>query len=219
MGSLIGALRTLPLFIRNIKKVLKIGVIRLRRSIRRVMKRSLLVLIVIGIAGFIIGFWGYNYFPPQFKRVITSISSQFSVFLASSLQGETPTSSLSEETEIVKESPTTQSPEPEKEEGKELPSKYVEEAKPGEGMTHLARRALKRYLEDYPEKFELTPEHKVYIEDYLARKKGYHWIEVNESLEFSKQLIEEAIEKAEQLTPEELDNLSQYTRLVPALNY
>jgi len=96
---------------------------------------------------------------------------------------------------------------------------YIEVAEWGEGITHLARRALKKYLQENPQDFEVTPEHKIYIEDYLAKKMGGGWLKLGESLEFSEDLIKEGIEKAENLTPEQLENLTQYSQLVPFLNY
>jgi hypothetical protein len=36
---------------------------------------------------------------------------------------------------------------------------------------------------------------------------------------FSEELIKEAIEKAQTLTQEQLQNLTQYAKLVPELNY
>ena len=96
--------------------------------------------------------------------------------------------------------------------------KYLETAAKGEGLTHLARRALRSYLKDRPLPF-LTPEHKIYIEDYLAKKKGGGWLELGQKVEFSQDLIREAIEMSEQLTPSQLENLKQYSQLVPSLNY
>lgn len=97
--------------------------------------------------------------------------------------------------------------------------KIVEVAKKGEGITHLARRALKQYLGDNLQPFEVTPEHKVYIEDYIAKKMGGRPLKLGEKLEISGDLIKEAIEKAENLSPEQLKNLEQYSQLVPSLNY
>ena len=49
---------------------------------------------------------------------------------------------------------------------KETESSFVETAVKGDGVTHLARRALANYLEKNPDS-ALTKEHKIYIEDYL----------------------------------------------------
>ena len=95
---------------------------------------------------------------------------------------------------------------------------YREVAGKAEGITHLARRALKKYLQANPQQFQVTPEHKVYIEDYLAKSLGGRWLMEGEEIEFSTDLIEEALTKAEGLTPAQLQNLSQYSQLVPVLN-
>jgi len=92
---------------------------------------------------------------------------------------------------------------------------YEETAKPGEGITHLARRALSRYLEGNEQKMaELTPEHKVYIEDWLQNRKGYHWLEIGDTITFSEDLIREAIESSLELTDNQLENLKQFTTSV-----
>jgi len=92
----------------------------------------------------------------------------------------------------------------------------IVKAEKGEGITHLARKSLAVYLENnhYP---ELTPEHKIYIEDYLKDLHGERFLQLGEELEFSVTDIENAIEKAEQLTEEQLNNLTQYAQLVPGL--
>jgi len=97
--------------------------------------------------------------------------------------------------------------------------KYLETAEWGEGITHLARRAVKKYLQENPQNFEVRPEHKIYLEDYLAKKMGGGWLNLGQTLEFSENLIKEAIQKAETLTPEQLENLTQYSQLVPDLIY
>lgn len=96
---------------------------------------------------------------------------------------------------------------------------YVEMAEQGEGITHLARKALKGYLTEESQSFEVTSEHKIYIEDYIVKKTGSGWLSLGENLEISGDLIKEAIEKAETLSLEDLANLTQYSQLVPSLNY
>lgn len=94
---------------------------------------------------------------------------------------------------------------------------YEETAQKGEGITHLARRALKRYLTERG--INLTPEQKLYAEDYIQKKTGNYWLKLGEKLTFSQDLIEEAIQKAQSLSPEALKNLTKFVKLVPALNY
>jgi len=89
---------------------------------------------------------------------------------------------------------------------------YTVYANRGEGITHLARRALNEYLQETGEESELTEEHEIYIEDYLQNRTGAESIEVNHQEVFSGNLIEEAISSAKQLTPKSLDNLKRYIR-------
>jgi len=97
-------------------------------------------------------------------------------------------------------------------EGRRQEKTIIEKAIRGDGVTHLARRALKDYLKDNP--YELTKEHKIYIEDYLKDKVGSSILEVDQEIAFSEDLIKEAIDASLQLTPEQLKNLEKYSALV-----
>lgn len=88
----------------------------------------------------------------------------------------------------------------------------IEKTASGEGITHLARRALKNYTKDNPE--NLTNEHKIYIEDYIKDSIGSRPLEVGEEITFSEDLIKEAIDASLELTPEQLNNLEKYSALV-----
>jgi len=99
----------------------------------------------------------------------------------------------------------------------QLTKTYQESAQPGEGITHLSRRALKTYLKEKGSDLKLTAEHKIYIEDYLAKKIGGDWLALGQALSFSENLIIEAIQKAQELTPDQLENLQQYSALVADL--
>jgi len=91
----------------------------------------------------------------------------------------------------------------------------IEKTAPGEGITHLARRALKNYTKDNPENTEnITNEHKIYIEDYIKDSIGSRPLEVGEEITFSEDLIKEAINASLELTPEQLNNLEKYSSLV-----
>jgi hypothetical protein len=107
---------------------------------------------------------------------------------------------------------------PEKTETPSQPRVYEETAQAGEGITHLARKALKEYLKEKGGP-NLAPEHKIFIEDYLQKKTGDYQLQLGQKLTFSEELIKEAIEKAQTLTQEQLQNLTQYAQLVPDLNY
>ena len=84
-------------------------------------------------------------------------------------------------------------------------------------MTTLARKALADYLENNPDS-SLTPEHKIYIEDYLRKnvsRKGR--VAVGASVEFSKDLINNAVNSSKQLNARQLQNLHKYAVRVPSL--
>ena len=94
---------------------------------------------------------------------------------------------------------------------------FIESAQAGEGTTHLARRALSDFLEKNPDS-ELLPEHKIYIEDYLRKNVGFQGsVHVGTSVEFSKDLIQGAINSAKQLNDAQINNLHKYVVLVPSL--
>lgn len=99
----------------------------------------------------------------------------------------------------------------------ETEKSFIETATRGNGMTHLARRALADYLEKNPDS-ALTPEHKIYIEDYLRKNVPQKRIYVGTSVEFSKDLIQKAIEKSKTLNEKQLKNLHKYAVRVPSLS-
>lgn len=100
---------------------------------------------------------------------------------------------------------------------KETESSFIESAKRGNGVTHLARRATANYLEKNPDS-TLTVEHKIYIEDYLRKNvRKSNGLAMGSSVEFSKDLIHSAIEKSKQLNDKQLKNLKKYSARAPSL--
>ncbi len=94
---------------------------------------------------------------------------------------------------------------------------YVVAAQKGEGITHLARRALAEYATDKGNCEDLTKEHKIYIEDYLQNRTGTEYLQLEETRSFSENLIEEAIDASRTLGDKQLENLEQFSELVPSL--
>ncbi len=88
---------------------------------------------------------------------------------------------------------------------------YVEAAEAGDGMTHLARRAATRWLTQNNPGYSVTNEHRIFIEDYIQKKMESPRLEVGENQTVSFGLIEEAVAAAGELTPRQLNNLTQYT--------
>ncbi|HRZ95655.1 MAG TPA: hypothetical protein P5262_03780 [Candidatus Moranbacteria bacterium] len=100
----------------------------------------------------------------------------------------------------------------------ETEKSFVETAVRGDGTTKLARRALANYLEKNPDA-SLTAEHKIYIEDYMRKNvspKGK--VSIGQSVEFSKDLIQQAISSSKNLNQKQLNNLHQYAVRVPSLS-
>lgn len=99
----------------------------------------------------------------------------------------------------------------------ETEASFIETAGKGDSMTRLARRALANYLEKNPDS-TLTPEHKIYIEDYLRKNIPPQRVFIGTSLEFSKDLIQKAIANSKNLNEKQLKNLHKYAVLVPSLS-
>ena len=119
--------------------------------------------------------------------------------------------------DILKDSGSVTTPKETVTVSQETENSFIESAAKGEGSTHLARRALANYLEKNPDSI-LTPEHKIYIEDYLRKKAGKNTkIQAGTSLEFSKDMIQEAITKSKTLNDKQLQNLHKYAVRVPSL--
>jgi len=166
---------------------------------QRISRWQLVLGIVIVIA--ILGYLGTRYLAPKtFEKLSAGLAS----FLKPVEKEEAP------KEEMALETPKTETPVQEE-------KKYLETAQNGEGITHLARRALKEYLQEKSPDFQITPEHKIYIEDYLAKSKGNGWLKLGENVEFSEPLIQEAVGKAKDLTPAQLQNLTQFSQLVPSI--
>lgn len=103
-----------------------------------------------------------------------------------------------------------------KELSRETETSFVEQAERGNGTTHLARRALAHSLEKNTDS-SLTAEHKIYIEDYLRKNVAHQGgVQPGTSIEFSKALISQAIEKSKTLNDKQLQNLKKYSARVNA---
>ncbi len=101
---------------------------------------------------------------------------------------------------------------------KETETSFIETAQKGNGVTHLARRALADYLEKNPDS-ELKAEHKIYIEDYLRKKVGFSdRVFTGTTIEFDKDLIKGAIESSKKLNEAQINNLHKYAVRVSSLS-
>lgn len=89
---------------------------------------------------------------------------------------------------------------------------YTITASTGEGITHLARRALKMYTEETSDGSALTKEQKIYAEDYIQNRIGNEEIDTGHQETFSESLIKDAISNANSLSKESLKNLTKYVK-------
>lgn len=101
-------------------------------------------------------------------------------------------------------------------EARETAEAYTEVASRGDGVTHLARRALLRSVEASKPDFELTAEHKVWIEDYVKDRLSRKSLALGESVSITKELVREGIEQSKGLTDAQLQHLKRYSSLVAA---
>ena len=92
----------------------------------------------------------------------------------------------------------------------ELDETITVKAEAGEGVTHLARRAVEKYLETG--EIELSAEQKVYAEDYLRKIEGSYSLSVGQEASFATEDIEQAVGSAMELEEWQLQNLTQYTQ-------
>lgn len=148
--------------------------------------------------------------------------SQRTPLPAENLTGERISQEEAAPTSEVKEEPASPSIEEKKEapvtpSSQETETSFIETAGAGNGTTHLARRALANYLEKSPDT-GLTPEHKIYIEDFLRKNTSKNRLSIGDSVEFSKDLIQQAIAKSKDLNERQLQNLSKYAARVPSLS-
>lgn len=96
----------------------------------------------------------------------------------------------------------------------EKEASFVETAEAGDGMTHLARRALTHALENNPD-WNLSAEQKVYIEDYLQKHAGGNAaLNPGSKVEFSKEMMNQAVENARGLNEAQLARIKPYAQKV-----
>lgn len=96
----------------------------------------------------------------------------------------------------------------------EKEASFVETAEAGDGMTHLARRALTHALENNSD-WNLSAEQKVYVEDYLQKHAGGNQgLNPGSKVEFSKEVMNQAVENARGLNEAQLARIKPYAQNV-----
>ena len=90
---------------------------------------------------------------------------------------------------------------------------FQETALAGQGVTHLARHALKGYLSEYRDTI-LSTEQKIYIEDYLRRRTDQISLHPGQTIYFNTKDIANAVANAKKLKSWQIANLTQYVKRV-----
>ncbi len=89
-------------------------------------------------------------------------------------------------------------------------SYYKKTAQQGDGLTHIARRVLNEHADS-----NLSAEQKLYAEDYIQKRlleerNNIDFVLLGEVVNVSYQYVDDALEKAQDLTPSQIDNLSYF---------
>ncbi len=87
----------------------------------------------------------------------------------------------------------------------------------GDGVTHLARRAIQERLQSQEK--ELSAAQRIYAETVLTQNETYYQDSINpaEEISFSTQDIDSVIDGAENLSPSQIDAWNVYVPNVPSL--
>jgi hypothetical protein len=168
------------------------------------------IIIVVAIAGGVYSYSKRNQTPTDKTAGIVEEQAEESVEVKEGVKEEKVAPKEDQtKTEVQKQQVAAASQETE--------GSFIETAGKGDGTTHLARRALANYLEKNPDS-QLTPEHKIYIEDYLRKNSGKKGgVHIGTSIEFSKDMVNRAIESSKKLNDKQLNNLHKYAVRVPSL--
>lgn len=89
---------------------------------------------------------------------------------------------------------------------------FTQVAQAGEGVTHLARRAISQYLSETGR--TLSAEQRIYAEDFLKDTAGGFALSMGQELIFAAADIETAYGQAMHLSDVQLANLTQFTTYV-----
>ena len=88
-------------------------------------------------------------------------------------------------------------------------------AEHGDGVTHLARRAIQQYENETG--ISLSAEQKLYAETTLKNQNYQSSLSVGESITFDGDSLSQVVTDAENLSPTQIEAWGSYTHLVPSL--
>ena len=88
-------------------------------------------------------------------------------------------------------------------------------ANTGDGVTHLARRAVAEYSKD--KEITLSKEQKIYAETILKNKYYQQYLNLSQEVQFELSDLEDTVQNAQNLSENEIKAWSKYSHLVPSL--
>ncbi len=91
----------------------------------------------------------------------------------------------------------------------------TETAGHGDGVTHLARRAVQQYEEQNG--LDLSAEQKLYAETVLKNQNYQPSLSVGETITFDGDILTDVVTEAQNLSPSQIEAWGAYTHLVPSL--
>ena len=117
--------------------------------------------------------------------------------------------------QFVKNSPTESSPviqetsaQMSSDNSKIKPEKYTFSVQAGEGVSQIARKAILAYTDE--NNMSLSAEQKIFIETTLKNKYYKKSLEMNESISFETSVINDTINQAQNLTPNQINAWGRY---------
>ena len=179
---------------------------RIKESPRTV---SALIIILI-VAAAIYAFSGEeSSSPEEIDEAGVVVSEELAPGTTDGAADEATTDEAAGEVVVEEIEPVVELPEPTQTE-----QAFVEVAQPGDGLTHLARRAAGRWLSQNQAGYLVTNEHRIYIEDYIKDQMKRHPVSLGQEVAVPFDLIAEAVAAASELNDGQLENLKKYSSKV-----
>ena len=88
-------------------------------------------------------------------------------------------------------------------------------AQSGDGVTHLARKAVAEYIAS--NNISLSKEQKLYAETVLKNQYYQHHLNIGDTIDFSNNSLEDTVNNAQNLTQAQISAWGHYVQYVPSL--
>lgn len=99
--------------------------------------------------------------------------------------------------------------------GKQSDASLTVRAEAGDGVTHLARKAIAEYSKQ--QNLTLSAEQKLYAETVLKNQYYQSQLQIGQSIEFSLDSLDNTVKEAQNLSSQQIKSWSKYVPYVPNL--